>query len=359
MNKLTHIASSTELAAALLLMSMFHGGCGRSNLHPHAPSPPTEGFVVVVLPDSQCYMSGGDPPGMTGVCGGGLKPAPEMMYAQMEWIAESLKSHKISAVAGVGDTVNCAQDAVEWSRAETGYHLLDLTGVPYSTVLGNHDYDQSCMGSIGSRGSLKFNEHFGPARFANHNWYGESTYPVTTNDNSYVKFDAAQGKFLLLDLEFFPRNEAIDWAKAVIAENMDRQVLIVTHGYMSVKGIRKSSDSFLGPAAYGLRDSNDGEDLWDKLVSRYPNILAVVCGHAGGGDASGATATRVDQGINGNLVPQMLANYQWNMGGGAGYLRILNIQPAKHRIVVSTYSPYLDRTLADGGNEFAVSYGLQ
>src|SRR5665213_1812078 len=157
-----------------------------------------------------------------------------------------------------------------------------------------------------------------------------------------------------LSLELFPRDAALNWATQVLDAHADRQVIIVTHAYLSVEGLRQETSTNPGPSAYGM---TDGNAVWTKLASRYSNIIAVVNGHAGGSTGRGAVAARTDVGLAGNLVVQMLSNYQFDAGGGNGYLRLLNIQPAKRTITVTTYSPYLNRWLTDAGNAFTIQYG--
>jgi hypothetical protein len=65
------------------------------------------------------------------------------------------------------------------------------------------------------------------------------------------------------------------------------------------------------------------------------------------------TGRLVGVGDYGNQVFQMLANYQMDVLGGAGYLRIVQFFPDQDRMSVKTYSPYLDSWLTDTNNQFA------
>jgi hypothetical protein len=64
----------------------------------------------------------------------------------------------------------------------------------------------------------------------------------------------------------------------------------------------------------------------------------------------------MDVGLNGNLVNQILSNYQSDPLGGGGYLRIMRISPSLNRISVTSYSPYLDTFKTDEHNQFTVPY---
>ena len=89
--------------------------------------------------------------------------------------------------------------------------------------------------------------------------------------------------------------------------------------------------------------------MWDKLVSKYPNILFVFSGHV----LNGGVGTLVSIGEQGNKVYQMLANFQDGVKGTnrgqTGFLRIVDIDVKKKQVKVDTYSPYL----TDAKNRFS------
>ena len=102
-----------------------------------------------------------------------------------------------------------------------------------------------------------------------------------------------------------------------------------------------------------MGQDNNGEDMWWKLVRKYPNIHLVLSGHVVQGDGTGR---RMDLGLNGNLVNQILSDYQSDPLGGGGYLRIMRISPSLNRVSVTSYSPYLDTFKTDDHNQFTVPY---
>ena len=104
--------------------------------------------------------------------------------------------------------------------------------------------------------------------------------------------------------------------------------------------------------ATGSEAVNNGEQMWKKFVSQYPNILMVVSGHV----LDDGVGTLVSEGKHGNKVYQMLANYQkyvnGSVNGGNGFFRILTVNPGKRRISVRTYSPYLNEYITDPSQQF-------
>ena len=170
-------------------------------------------------------------------------------------------------------------------------------------------------------------------------------------------------KWLVLSLEFGPRNCVLDWAATVIKTHPDHKIIINTHAYMYSDNTRMGKDKghkWL-PDDYGIgKDScassvNDGEQMWEKLVKKYPNIILVTSGHV----LNDGTGYLVSKGINGNFVYQMLANYQTgvegSVRGGNGFLRMLIIDPKNSSISVKTYSPYIDEYKTDPDNQFTIN----
>ena len=45
-------------------------------------------------------------------------------------------------------------------------------------------------------------------------------------------------KFLVLTLEFKPRDEALAWANRVAGQHADHRIIVVTHGYLTKDGRR-------------------------------------------------------------------------------------------------------------------------
>jgi hypothetical protein len=336
----------------MLVVSCGGGSAGppASNTKPSPTLPPVEeDFTLVVLPDTQCYTSLGSPTKPES-CGGGIG-SMEMFHAQTEWIAANQQSRNIRAVIGVGDIVQCGTDQAQWERATAAYDRLDPAGIPYVPVAGNLDYDSACGDDVvGSRPLANYNRFFGPERFRQKAWYGESTLTPGFNDNFFATFQSGAQRYLVLALEFFPRDSALEWAQRVIDAHNDHLVMVTTHSYLTDRATRVNDTDPEGPRKYHLLADNNGEELWEKFIKKNKNIIVVVNGHTGG------TAHRVDAGDNGNRVVQMLANYQFS--GGQGYLRILKFNVSRREIDVRTYSPFRDRFREEADDKFTVPYGM-
>jgi hypothetical protein len=289
-------------------------------------------FTIVALPDTQIYA----------------KSYPQIFAAQTKWIADHKTDMNIQLVLGLGDVVDAGGRTAQWQTADAAYRTLDGV-VPYMVAIGNHDYDAN--NPAGRTGSSKnFNKYFGPWRYSGKNYWSGS-YPAGSNENFYGTVMLGGKAYLVVVLECFPRDEALTWAAGVIKSNPTKDVIIVTHAFTYYDNMRMSKCDSNSSYNFGVAQDNDGEDIWTKLASQYPNVVMVLSGHVVQGDGTGR---RVDYGVNGNLVNEVLANYQSWTNGGNGYLRVMTFQPAFNQVIVRTYSPYLDQWLTDSHHQFVV-----
>jgi hypothetical protein len=85
---------------------------------------------------------------------------------------------------------------------------------------------------------------------------------------------------------------------------------------------------------------NDADDMWDKLIGKYENIVMVLCGHVSANTA--VTTTRV--GEHGNVVTQVLVDPQGvdNAIGATGMITLLNFSENGTKVSVETLSTVRD-----------------
>jgi len=290
-----------------------------------APADASAGeFSLVLLPDTQFYA---------------LRH-PHTFVAQTRWIVENLDRLAIRAVIHLGDITH-RNTKGEWRAADRALELLDGE-VPYTVLPGNHD--GRARGRIATE---LFNRTFPPSRYEDRPWYGG--HMGETNDNCFIFFEARGMEFLVVSLAYGTTREALAWADRVVSDHPHRRVIVATHAYMNhdrtrlVRGER---------AAVRGKTWTDGDEIWDTVIKRHPNIFLVVSGHIHGGGY--ATA----RGDHGNLVHQVLSDFQRLPGGGSGYLSILTFAPAEDLIRVRTYSPTLDRALTAADYSFELPYRM-
>lgn len=280
-----------------------------------------ESFSVVLLPDTQNYA----------------EKYPDTYVAQTLWIREHRKEENIKFVIHLGDIVQTSTKEGEWKNANRAMKLLDDV-VPYSVAPGNHDM------VVKSRDSKLYNEIFPPARFEGKAWYGG--HMGDTNDSNYCFFEAGGMKFMVLNLEFAPRDETLAWAADVAKRHPEHRVIVATHCYMRPKGRDTSCAT-----AYKI-EGNSGEQIWQKLVRKSPNIFLAVSGHVLG---VGMQTSTNDAGGD---VFEMLTDYQGLSNGGDGWMRILRFVPDDNKIEVRTFSPTLEKHNEDAKESFDLEYEM-
>lgn len=331
-------------AGALALAVLFVLGQGSCASDFRSVSDPfqltvTDGFTIAVIPDTQCYTAEGRGAAQNSCGGPHSRITNEMFLAMVRYIAANRDNARIAAVVGLGDIVECGDELSEWENAKRAYDIIDATDLPYAPVIGNHDYDGAC-GAPAGRPTGNYNLYFGPSRFAGKSWY-RGHFPANSNENFFLRFTVDGEEYLVLALEWVPRNSTVAWAEQVIQSQGSSNVLVTTHEHLNQAGAHSVKSG----------GDNDGLRLWQNLLRKHQNIVAVLSGHS-------TTVRRIDLGDSGNLVPQLQSNYQHEEAGGSGYMRLLHFQPALKKITVVTYSPFLQRRRLDTDNDFTVQYGI-
>lgn len=292
---------------------------------------------LVLLPDTQVYSHS----------------YPEIFRAQTKWIVQNADS--ITFVLHQGDITDFNSDE-EWENATAALSLMDGK-VPYTFVPGNHDLGPE--GSASVRDADLFNQYLPYMKYQRMPHFG-GAFEEGSMENTYHTFTAGGLGWLILSLEFGTRDKVLRWAGEVIEAHPRHKVIINTHDYMYSDDTRMNIESGHSwvPQDYGLgKDSgddavNDGEMMWEKLVSQYPNVLLTFSGHV----LNRGAGLLVSTGKHGNTVYQMLGNYQTGVqgaeNGGNGFLRIVTIDPAEKTIAVKTYSPHIDAYKTDPEQAF-------
>jgi hypothetical protein len=309
-------------------------------------TPPAPGFTILVLPDTQYYSSN----------------FPYIFDAQTDWIVAEHRLGNVAFVLTVGDIVD---DDVpgQWANASRALHKLDGV-VPYVLVAGNHDY-------------------FGAGWMVNRETMIDSFFPLSTFEatasfkgtfepgkiaNHYQLFDVPGGspigqgsaQWLVLSLEFGPRDEVLAWADTIVKQYAPIPAIIATHAYLYDDNTRYDNvlrpQQNWSPYDYPIGATpgavNDGEQMWQKLVLPNPNIRFVFCGHVINDGVGRLTSTRPD----GSVVHQVLADYQLYALGGGGFLRVMQFFPSDRAVHIRTYSPLSNEFKADPENDFVLEY---
>ena len=200
----------------VLLAVMFSWGTGIEFLFAGANPPAPGSFTLVHLPDTQDYA----------------QYHPNIQNAQNQWIIDNITTHNIKYVLHTGDLTN-NNVVSEMDNALAAMSMLDGI-IPYAISTGNHDY-----GSNGSNRNALFNNsssnplpYFGTGTpYATQVSIGGFFEPDQT-DNSYHFFTAGGRDWMLLALEFGPREQVIPWANQILDNYPDHTVILMVHAYV-------------------------------------------------------------------------------------------------------------------------------
>ncbi|MDR2148026.1 MAG: metallophosphoesterase [Tannerella sp.] len=298
-----------------------------------------DSWSLILLPDPQTYVKFDY-----------NQPLLELLTA---WIVRYQEKLNIQMVLCTGDMVeqndfpNPDGIAVnqpsksQWESSANAFCRLDGK-IPYVLATGNHDYGYKSAENRQTNYDRYFPVDKNPLSQKLLRDVGVDVNNKPSLTNATYEFITPHGKkFLILVLEFAPRDEILEWAKNTVGQEKyaGHTVILLTHSYLN------ANNEHIEKEGYTLPGPNYGAAVWQKLVQPSKNILMVISGHIGApNDPKAHLAFRTDVNSAGRKVQQMTFNAQalgggWNGNGGDGWLRILEFLPDNKTIKVKTFSP--------------------
>jgi hypothetical protein len=263
---------------------------------------------------------------------------PEVFRSQIDFIL----ANPPALVVCMGD---CTDDnlASAWNFFAFQMGRLTSAGIKWVIATGNHDYE-STVGVVGNNPNR--NTGLNTALDAPP-WIG-GQYQSGHLENTWTLVNLAGVDWIVVSLEWSPRNAVVDWANSVLAAHPNTPCILITHAFMAndwtrfdwaLKGTSQEGNphqsNFITTPAEGI---NDGQELWIKLVNVNSSIRLVLSGHV-------TTAVwRNDAREDNTRCVQILADYQSEGVGGDGWLVDYDIDLANQIVTARTLSPYLRTT---------------
>ena len=249
-----------------------------------------------------------------------------------DWIVDNKDAKNMQYVLGLGDITQYDTDE-EWTYAKS--HITKLNGVlPYTLVRGGLPHDSA----------EQFDKYF-----ANEAGYTDNLkgyYEDGSIVNTYSTFSFGTQKYLIFSLDFAAVDEVLNWASGVIEsdEFKDHKVIITTHCYLWKDGTtadqNENSTAIPDKKEYTSDDKyNNGDEMWDKFVSKHENIFLILSGHFESNDVIASQAI----GEHGNVVTQMMINpqgFDYKQGGETGMVCMLYFSEDGTKMSVEWYSTY-------------------
>lgn len=273
-------------------------------------------FSLVLIPDTQHYADS----------------ASNIVNfdAQTQWIVDNQVASNLVFTTHVGDIVENGGEGgganqVEWDRVVGALDTLhdDLGDPVYSTVPGNHDYDDVNDKSDTSQ----YIANLGPSRYSAKSWFVGAAPDQVNMAQTFV----GDGQtFLHIGLEWLPSDDAIEFAQSVMTSHPTLPVVLTTHQHLEPGNPALWTDD---GATQDDTGDNDAEQVYRKLIEPFPQVFMLVSGHVNGiGRRSSTTAM-------GRNVHELLADFQAEPNGGNGWMQQLEIRAATDEIEVDTFSP--------------------
>lgn len=269
-------------------------------------------YSMVVLPDTQFLT----------------ESFPDKYYSMMSWIKNNKSTYNIQAVMSLGDIVNVPSSETQWQVAQNGYNILNDV-VPYMVLPGNHDMSMSL-----NRAAVNFNKYFPYSKFSQMSYFG-GAYKEGYMDNAYYYVTVGDKQYMIFSLAFAPNQDILNWVNEQIDAHPEKSVILTTHAYLYWNGEQLSNTYIDYPSKY-ISDAKNGDDVWKEVASQHKNVILVLSGHIGFPDL----VNRVDTGIHGNRVNQLLADAQGMdlQNGGYAMLMMLTFHHDSSKVDVNWYS---------------------
>jgi hypothetical protein len=224
------------------------------------------------------------------------------------------------------------------AEAKFAYEQISrLDGVvDYSLVRGNHD------------GPEFYEKYFGiNSSYTEYSSHIEDYYINSTNSVHY--FSAGELDYMVVTLDFGAGDPVLEWANEIIAAHPNHNVIITTHAYLHRTGALLANDNLCPRKPDGSNDglyntemgavANNGDDMWNKLISKHKNIVLVLSGHVGTEDV---LLTEL-KGDHGNTIINILINPQdmdteYKIQGGVGAVAMFYFSDGGKTVEVRYYS---------------------
>lgn len=297
---------------------------------------------------------------------------PNLLGDMYDWVVENREAKNILYSIGLGDITNkngnikftkdsqgnwVSSESGEYDEWDVAYEAISkMNGIiPYSLVRGNHDITNS---------RDTFNQTFGNLDCFTSQFSGENggkytdtgaKDPVTGASVSYantwhkitVAIDGKEIDYVFLNLDYGASDEVLAWASDVISEDRfkDARVIVSTHCYLYADGTTADMGDPTPPSI--MRDfMNNGDDIWEKFVSKHSNIEMVISGHL---TSNEIVVTRTNAHFeNGeepfvNVVTEMLINPQaFDYRLRSGVVAMFYFDESENKVAVEYYSPSRD-----------------
>ena len=231
-----------------------------------------------------------------------------------DYVISNVQKKKVKHVMGLGDITD-SDNSREWGFATKQIARMDGV-VPYSIVRGNHDIysTRNHPDNTSKKDSMNYESPFDEFYGAEDSPYAKQyTYFYDYGEgkenfrarNTVHFFSSSSRDYMVVALDYGPNDDILAWANGIIEAHPYHNVIITTHSYLQADGTTLDKGESVYPSR-NFADSNDGDKMWEKLISKHENVVMVLCGHMSCEDVLMVKRN----GVNGNEVTQFLIDPQ-------------------------------------------------
>ncbi len=310
-------------------------------------------YTLAIQGDTQMYLSmAKDGDGDTIYVDGSSEINPNydktsnLMYKNNTWLVENKDNLNLQFLMHVGDLTDfmnydawATKGVAEMNLGLSYMDILTNGGVNWSMARGNHDGGDTADRLAAWDSGYNANKYGTNVA----GYYGEEA----NMRNVYYTFEVNETKYMVVVLDLEPSDDALAWAKSVIDANQDRQVIVTTHVFLDDQGELETSK---------MCGENTGVGIWEKLVSKCPNIVMVLSGHSDPVDIIRKPLI----GDNGNTVWSVVVDESTlNFSGNrqVGVLALMKFSADGKKVAFSYYSPS-EGKLYRSTNQFEIELDL-
>ncbi len=266
---------------------------------------------------------------------------PNKLHYIYDWILANKDSKKIGYAIALGDITDTRDRISEWNLVQSQFKRL-AGKIPLAACRGNHDRPYSATTGMNYEGYT--------SDIA-------GRYNDTDLENIYKTVKLGNTDYLIITLDYGPDDSVLAWAGEVTAAHPNHKVIVVTHSYMADDGTTTDDTDPVNPVStfptlgFGY---NNGDDIWEKYVRKYENIVLVLSGHI---DSDEIRATKA-VGDHGNVVTQMLVNPQGiDVDTPTGMITMLYFNEDGNIVTADCYSTIRNQYYYTSKNQYTMIVG--
>ncbi len=242
---------------------------------------------------------------------------PEIIANQNNWVVDNYHRMDMRYIVHTGDFVDNPNSHEQWAIMDAEYKKWDDAGLAYGILAGNHD--------VSGSDHSNFSSYFGESRYNTKPWYGGS-YQDNFGHYDLMTIEGVDFIFVYMGYNSSYADADFAWMNSVLAQYPNRIAFLSFHDYLYANGQR----------------SANGEQFFQRVVLKNPNVRQVMCGH---NYNSTRKIDEIDDDGDGKAdrtVYQMMANYQSTTKGGNGFMRFMEFDLSDSTVIHRTYSPYTE-----------------